>query len=43
MFMELLGQSLDDLFIKNNKKFSLKTVLQLADSMYNIIFYISYI
>lgn len=33
MLMDLLGKSLQDLFVENNKKLSLKTVLLIADQM----------
>ncbi len=31
MVMDLLGESLEDIFIKNNKRFDLKSVCMLAD------------
>ena len=37
LVMELLGPSLQDLFVENNKKFSLKTVLLLIDQMIDTI------
>ena len=33
MVMDLLGHSLEDLFIKNNKIFSLKTIVMLSEQM----------
>jgi len=40
LVMELLGKSLEDLFYKNCKKFSLKTVLLLAEQMISLIEFI---
>mgnify|MGYP006897422132 CR=1 FL=1 len=33
MLMDLLGSSLEDLFMENGKKLSIKTVLQLGDQL----------
>jgi serine/threonine protein kinase len=33
MLMDLLGSSLEDLFVENGKKLSLKTVLQVGEQM----------
>ncbi len=33
MLMDLLGSSLEDLFVQNGKKLSLKTVLQVGEQM----------
>lgn len=33
MLMDLLGKSLEDLFVEQNKKFSLKTTLMVGEQM----------
>jgi hypothetical protein len=38
MIIDLLGKSLEDLFVQCNKKFSLNTVIMLAKQMVSIIF-----
>lgn len=37
MTMELLGDSLEDIFVKHNKRFKLQTVFKLADQMLTLI------
>lgn len=37
MVMELLGDSLEDIFVKHNKRFKLQTVYKLADQMLTLI------